>query len=107
FDAQDAAAQLVGDMQERLAEVTPDARGLTALWFSSGSDTPYVGAGIGAPQMMMDAAGLTNIAEDVDETWSSLSWEVVVDQNPDVIVLIDSAWGSTQKKISVLEAHPA
>lgn len=107
FDAQDAAADLVAGMQSRLDAVTPDDRGLTALWFSSGSDTPFVGAGIGAPQMMMDAAGLTNIAEDVDETWSSLSWEVVVDANPDVIVLIDSAWGSTEKKIGVLEANPA
>lgn len=107
FDARDAAADLVADLQNRLDAVTPDDRELTALWFSSGSDTPFVGAGIGAPQMMMDAAGLTNIAEDVDETWSSLSWEVVVDANPDVIVLVDSAWGSTQKKIGVLEANPA
>lgn len=107
FDAQDAAVELVTGMKSRLDAVTPDDRGLTALWFSSGSDTPFVGAGIGAPQMMMDAAGLTNIAEDVDETWSSLSWEVVVDANPDVIVLIDSAWGSTEKKIGVLEGNPA
>lgn len=107
FDASEVAATLVTDLQARLEAVTPDDRGLTALWFSSGSDSPFVGAGIGAPQMMMDAAGLTNIAEDVDETWSSLSWEVVVDANPDVIVLVDSAWGSTEKKIGVLEANPA
>ena len=37
---------------------TPDDRGLTALWYSSGADVPYVGAGIGAPQMIMDAVGL-------------------------------------------------
>ncbi|MGY1550570.1 putative F420-0 ABC transporter substrate-binding protein [Microbacterium sp. A588] len=107
FDAPDAAADLVAELQTRLDAVTPDDRGLTVLWFSSGSDTPFVGAGMGAPQMMMDAAGLTNIADDVDETWSSLSWEVVVDANPDVIVLVDSAWGSTEKKIGVLEANPA
>ncbi|WP_235201297.1 ABC transporter substrate-binding protein [Microbacterium sp. CH12i] len=62
---------------------------------------------MGAPQMMMDAAGLTNIAADVDETWSSLSWEVIVDANPDVIVLVDSAWSSAEKKIGMLEANPA
>lgn len=107
FDASDAAADLVTDLQGRLEAVTPDDRGLTALWFSSGSDTPFVGAGIGAPQMMMDAAGLTNIAEDVDETWSSLSWEAIVDANPDVIVLVDSAWSSAEKKIGMLETNPA
>lgn len=107
FDASDAAADLVTDLHARLDAVTPDDRGLSTLWFSSGSDTPFVGAGIGAPQMMMDAAGLTNIAEDVDETWSSLSWEAIVDANPDVIVLVDSAWSSAEKKAGMLETNPA
>ncbi len=107
FDVPDRAQQLIDRQRAALAALTPDDRGLTALWFSSGSDTPFVGAGIGAPQMMMDAAGLTNIAGDIDETWSSLSWEVVVEANPDVIVLVDSAWGSTEKKIGVLESNPA
>lgn len=107
FGVPDRADALTADLQSRLDAVTPDDRRLTALWFSSGSDTPYVGAGIGAPQMIMDAAGLMNIAADVDDTWSSLSWEVVVDANPDVIVLVDSAWSSTEKKIDVLETNPA
>lgn len=107
FDVPERAAALIDAQRAALAGLTPDDRGLTALWFSSGSDTPFVGAGIGAPQMMMAAAGLTNIAADIDQAWSSLSWEVVVDANPDVIVLVDSAWGSTEKKIGVLESHPA
>jgi iron complex transport system substrate-binding protein len=107
FDVGDRANALVSSLRDRLDAVEADDRGLTALWYSSGSDTPFVGAGIGAPQMMMDAAGLTNIADDVDATWSSFSWEAVVDANPDVIVLVDSAWGSTEKKISVLESNPA
>lgn len=107
FDVADRAVALTADQQSRLDAVTPDDRGLTALWYSSGSDTPYVGAGIGSPQMIMDAVGLANIAADVDDTWSSLSWEVAVDANPDVIVLVDSAWGSAEKKIGVLEANPA
>lgn len=107
FDVADRAVALTADLESRLDAVTPDDRGLTALWYSSGSDTPFVGAGIGSPQMIMDAVGLANIAADVDDTWSSLSWEVVVDANPDVIVLVDSAWGSTEKKIGALEANPA
>lgn len=107
FDVPDRAEALISDVQRRLGAIKPDDRDLTALWFSSGSDIPYVGAGIGAPQMIMDAAGLTNIAADVDETWSSLSWEAIADANPDVIVLVDSAWSTTEKKISMLEANPA
>lgn len=107
FDVPDAAAALIEDQRTRLAAVEPDDRQLTALWFSSGSDTPFVGAGIGAPQMIMDAVGVENIAADIPETWSSFGWEAVVDANPDVIVLVDSAWGSTEKKIGVLESNPA
>ncbi|WP_144793015.1 putative F420-0 ABC transporter substrate-binding protein [Microbacterium paludicola] len=107
FDVSDRAEALVSSLRGDLDDVEADDRGLTALWYSSGSDTPFVGAGIGAPQMVMDAAGVTNIAADVDATWSSLSWEAVVDANPDIIVLVDSAWGSAEKKIGVLESNPA
>lgn len=107
FDVPERATALIDAQRAALAALTPDDRGLTALWFSSGSDTPFVGAGIGAPQMIMDSAGLDNIAADIDRTWSSLSWEVVVEANPDVIVLVDSTWGSVEKKIGVLEANPA
>lgn len=107
FAVRDRADALVDDDRARLAAVTPDDRGLSALWYSSGSDVPYVGAGIGAPQLIMDAVGLRNIAADVDDSWASLSWEAVVDADPDVIVLVDSAWGSTDKKIAQLEGNPA
>lgn len=107
FDANQAAADLVAQQRETLASVTPDDRGLSALWYSSGGDTPYVGAGIGAPQMIMDAVGLENVAADVHDTWTSMSWEQVVADDPDVIVLVDATWNSAEDKIARLEANPA
>jgi len=106
----DAATKLVAQQREQLAglaDVGSPGTGPTALWYSSGTDTPYVGAGIGAPQMMMDAVGLTNIASGVADTWTPFSWEQVVADDPDVIVLVDSSWNSAEKKIGVLEANPA
>jgi len=50
---------------------------------------------------------LSNIAGDLPATWSSYSWEAVVAADPDVIVLVDSSWGSTEKKIAQLESNPA
>lgn len=107
FGVPERAEELVAEQQATLDEIEAPAAATTALWFSSGSDTPYVGAGIGAPQMIMEAAGLTNIFADVRESWTSVGWEQVVAADPDVIVLVDSAWGSTEKKIGVLEANPA
>lgn len=103
----DAAADLVADQQADLAAITRDDRGLTALWYSSGTDIPYVGAGIGAPQMLMDAVGLTNIADSIADTWSSFSWEEVAAHDPDVIVLVDAAWNSAEQKRELLSTSPA
>ena len=104
--APEAAAELVAAQQEQLAQVTPSDAGLSALWYSSGSDTPYVGGGTGAPQMIMEAAGLTNIAADLESSWGSVGWETVAAAEPDVIVLVDSDWNTAENKIEVLEGNP-
>ena len=107
FGAEDRAEQIVAEQQEMLDGVQPPAEETTALWYSSGTDTPYVGAGIGAPQMMLDAAGLTNIFADVHDTWTSAGWEQVVAADPDVIVLVDATWNTAESKIELLEGNPA
>ncbi|HEY6800462.1 MAG TPA: putative F420-0 ABC transporter substrate-binding protein [Agromyces sp.] len=107
FGVPDAAAGLVATQRAALDAVAPSDAGLTALWYSSGDDTPFVGAGIGAPQMIMQAAGLENIAADVEDTWTSMGWEAIVAANPDVIVLVDAAWNTAEHKIAQLESSPA
>jgi iron complex transport system substrate-binding protein len=100
-------AKLIASQKKTLASIKPNTKHLTALWFSSGSSVPYVGAGIGAPQLIMKTAGLTNIAASVKNTWTPYNWESVIAANPDVIVLVDASWSTVQKKIGVLEANPA
>ena len=107
FGVPDAAADLVADQRAALDAIEPNDEGLTALWYSSGYDQPFVGAGIGAPQMIMEAAGLENVVADVHDSWTSLSWEAVVDADPDVIVLVDAPWNTADSKIAKLEANAA
>ena len=107
FGVDDAAADLIATQRAALDSITPDPRGLTALWYSSGTDQPFVGAGLGAPQMIMEAAGLDNVFADVDDSWTSVSWERVVEADPDVIVLVDAAWNTAESKIAALESNPA
>jgi proposed F420-0 ABC transporter, periplasmic F420-0 binding protein len=106
FDVEDRAARLIADQQAVLAAIAPDTRGLTALWYSSGTRTPYVGAGSNAPAMILEALGLTNIFAEIDDGWTSASWEAVVDANPDVIVLVDAAWNSAAQKKQLLAENP-
>jgi iron complex transport system substrate-binding protein len=107
FDVAGTAQDLVATQRAELDAVEADDRGLTALWYSSGSDIPYVGAGIGAPQMIMDAVGLENIAASVQDTWTPFSFEEIIAADPDVIVLVDSAWNTARSKIDALKANPA
>jgi proposed F420-0 ABC transporter, periplasmic F420-0 binding protein len=101
------ATALLDAQRAELEAIDPLDGGLTALWWSSGTDTPYVGAGIGAPQLVLETAGLANIAGDVDATWSPFNWESVLDADPDVLVLVDATWNSAQKKIDYLTSNPA
>lgn len=107
FGVTDSAADLVAEQRAALDAIEPSDAGLTALWYSSGDDQPFVGAGTGAPQMIMEAAGLENVVADVRDSWTSLSWEAVVDADPDVIVLVDAAWNTAESKIAKLEGNPA
>jgi len=101
------ASELIAEQKQTLADIEATGDGRSALWFSSGSDTPYVGAGIGAPELVLETAGLTNIAGDLDATWAPFNWEAVVDADPDFIVLVDADWNTVEMKIAVLEANPA
>ncbi|MDQ1548943.1 MAG: iron complex transport system substrate-binding protein [Microbacteriaceae bacterium] len=102
-----SSTKLIASQKKQLASIKPSTKKLTALWFSSGSSTPYVGAGIGAPELIMKTIGLTNIAASVKNTWTSYNWESVIAANPDVIVLVDASWSSAQKKMNLLASNPA
>lgn len=113
----EAARELVDEQTAALEELRAERDGAsstagdpaaaaTALWWSSGSDTPYVGAGTGAPQMIMDEVGLTNIAGDLAGGWGPYSWEAATAADPDVIVLVDSSWNTAEKKKETLAANP-
>lgn len=107
FGAEPAAADLVSTLKHDLAALTPSTATTTALWYSSGTTTPYVGAGIGSPEMIMAAAGLSNIFADVSDTWTSVGWESIIEANPSVIVLVDATWNTAASKIAHLESDPA
>jgi iron complex transport system substrate-binding protein len=105
FGVPDRAAELVADQEAQLEAIEP-VSGVSAFWWSSGTDTPYAGAGIGAPELVMDTAGLTNVLADQPQTWAPASWEAVVAADPDVLVLVDSTWNSFDKKVAYLQASP-
>ena len=103
----EAGAALAAEQRAALDAVEPLSGEARALWYSSGEDAPYVGGGSGAPQLVLESAGLTNVAADVEETWTTMSWEALAASDPDVIVLVDAAWHSAATKMDRLRANPA
>ena len=76
------------------------------FWYDSGTKAPYVGAGQGGPQLILDAVGATNVFADLDGGWAEGNWEDVIAADPDVIVLADASWDEASAKLAHLENDP-
>lgn len=108
FGVPERAEALRAEQQQHLAELAAEeaGAGLDVLWYDSGDRSPYVGAGAGGPQLVLDAVGASNVFADQPGSWVEASWEEVVAADPDVVVLADASWSSAEEKIAYLEADP-
>jgi iron complex transport system substrate-binding protein len=109
FGVPERAERIREEQQAQLDELAASApgAGVDVFWYDSGDKEAYAGAGEGGPQLVLDAIGATNIFAGVDGGWATVSWEQVVDADPDVIVLADAAWSTAEEKIDQLEQDPA
>ncbi|MGC0417764.1 ABC transporter substrate-binding protein [Embleya sp. AB8] len=108
FGVAPRAAAIRDAQQQQLAELAAKSagKGLNVFWYDSGTKTPYVGAGHGGPQLVLDAVGAHNVFGTLPGDWQNASWEQVVAADPDVIVLADAGWDTAQSKIDYLEHDP-
>lgn len=97
----EAAKTVISKQKEELnaVQAAQNGKGLTAVWFDSGDKTPFLGGGTGGPQLILSAAGATNVFAHQKSNWFDGSWEKVVAADPDVIVLADASWDTAAKKI--------
>ncbi|KAJ8598379.1 hypothetical protein CTAYLR_002982 [Chrysophaeum taylorii] len=100
---------LTTELQADLDEINEDLLSYAELahikvfWFDSFNDNGvYVGACCGAPGMIMRLLGVTNVFEDQDGSWATVSWDDVVASDPDVIVLVNATWDTAKEKIAKL-----
>ncbi len=103
FGVPDRAAEIKAEQKKTLESVKGSAESVRVLWYDSGTKTPHVGAGDGAPQVIMDAIGAENIFADLDGGWNDGRWEDVLTADPDVIVLADASWDTADDKKAYLE----
>lgn len=79
----------------------------TIFVFDSGTDTVFSSGAFGGPQGIIDAAGARNATEDVQDTWTTVSWERITTADPDLIVFVDYPGQTVEEKIAALRSNPA
>lgn len=114
FNVPYVAEQLISEIRNdfSIAEQTLKASGRTgtldAVWFDGLCDDPeqmFVGAGLGAHNLIMQKSGLTNIFGGLDKGWACVSVSEVMAANPDVIIIVEFAWDSALGKVEWLHNH--
>lgn len=98
---EERAGELVAEQRAAIAEVReslPETEPLSVFWWDIGTDEPWGGLCCGAPGMIMRELGLENIFEDVKGDWNDVSWEQVVERDPDIIVMADFGDGDIAEK---------
>ncbi|WP_417695824.1 ABC transporter substrate-binding protein [Pseudomonas sp.] len=109
FDVQDRASELIASMQAQVAQVRKQlpADQPRVFLYDSGEDRAMTSGRLGMPQALIDAAGGRNILDDVQTSWTRVSWENVVERNPEVIVIVDYGEVSAEQKQQFLLNNPA
>ena len=106
--AENATDKAIAGQRKSLKEVTGNKHGggTSIVWFDSGEKVPFIGAGHGGPQLLMDAVGARNLFANLDGGWADGSWEKIVSSNPDAIVVADADWSTAKDKIAYLKKDP-
>ena len=111
FGVSDRAEALVKALEKEVADSAPQAVGsgdtLRVFLFDSGDDAPYTAVCCSMFTNMIETAGGDNIFDDVDGRWKSVNWEEVIDRDPELIVLTEADWSTSQEKIDLLLGNPA
>lgn len=110
FGVQDKAEEVISDMQSRISTVEEAVAGqekVSVFIFDSGEDEPLT-LGSGLASDMISAAGGKNIFDGDFDYWGNVSWENVLDRNPEYIIVMDYfAGGDIQEKIDFLKNNEA
>lgn len=111
FGVEDRAQALVAAMQSEVAAVQAPIDSTTEqprvfLYDDIGAESPLTAGRYGLPNHLIELAGGKNIFDDLEESWASVSWETVLERNPEVIIVIDTDWESAEDRIARLKSLP-
>ncbi|MEM8630550.1 MAG: ABC transporter substrate-binding protein [Pseudomonadota bacterium] len=80
---------------------------LRVFVYDSGEDTPFTAGRYAMPTAMIEAAGGQNIMDDFEKSWATVTWEAVVERNPEVIVIVNYGDVTAEQKRDFMMSNPA
>ncbi len=107
----DARAQALVDAQraelQRIRHALQGVQPPKVFVYDSGTDIPVTTGRYAMPQAMIEAAGGSNIFDDLDSSWMRGNWEDVIDRDPDWIVIVDNDRPTPGGKLAFLLNEPS
>lgn len=109
FGVEKRAATLIADFKKQVAQVRAQAPAAAdrpkVFLYDSGQDQPFTSGRYAAPEQIISEAGGVNVMHDVQDSWTTVGWESVVQRDPDVIVICDYGDVSAEQKRKFLLSY--
>lgn len=101
FRVQDRAEALVEEIRSELEDIQAQIgsvdQPLKVFVYDSGEDKAFTAANTYLTNLINKVGG-KNIFDDIDKGWAEVSWEEVVNRDPDVIVIVDYGDETAERK---------
>lgn len=110
FGVSEKAEALIAGWQARLAEATAGVdrtKPLRVFVYDSGEEAPFTAGAYAMPTALIEAAGGTNILNDLEKSWGEIGWETVVERNPEVVVIVNYGDVTAEQKIAFMKGNAA
>jgi len=110
FGVEDKAAELVDGYRAELAAFASELKTgepLRVFVYDSGEDTPFTAGRYAMPTALIEAAGGVNIMDDFEKSWATVTWEEVVERNPEVIMIVNYGEVTAEQKREFMMSNPA
>ena len=110
FNVEDTAKNLVNNYKAELKSFKDDletGEPVRAFVYDSGEDTPFTAGLYAMPTALIEAAGGVNVMNGFEKSWGTVTWEEVLAQNPEVIVIVNYGSVTAEQKRAFMMSNPA
>ncbi|MYT98766.1 MULTISPECIES: ABC transporter substrate-binding protein [unclassified Streptomyces] len=109
FDAEDRAESLITTFRKQVADAQAkapkgDDRPRVFL-YDDGKDKPLTSGAYAGPHDIITKAGGDHIMKDLEDSWTTVGWETVVDRDPEVIVINNYGDTTADQKRAFLKSY--